>query len=207
MATAEETMIQLRDIWGTWTLGRKAFVTGGSLGAIAIVLSLLFGGEPSNMVPLMTDMTMSDANDVTNMLDGMKVPYRLAKNGTAILVPADNVHKVRMSLAAEGLPKGGGVGFEIFDDPAFGMSRFTEKLNYKRGLEGELRRTIQSMAAVKDSRVHIVLPKRSLFKDRDEKATASITPKWNVDAHFRKTISWPLFTWSAPAWKGLIPTM
>ncbi len=175
MATAEEAATQLKDVWNTWTLGRKAFVTVGSIGAIAIVFSLLFGGEPSNMVPLMADMTMSDANDVTNMLDGMKVPYKLAKGGTAILVPADRVHKVRMALAAEGLPKGGGVGYEIFDDPAFGMSRFTEKLNYKRGLEGELRRTIQSMAAVKDARVHIVLPKRSLFKDREESATASIT--------------------------------
>ena len=67
MATAEEALIQFKDIWGTWSFGRKAFVTGGSIGAIAVVLSLLFGGEPSNMVPLMADMTMSDANDVTTI--------------------------------------------------------------------------------------------------------------------------------------------
>ena len=128
MATAEEAAIQLRDVWGTWTLGRKAFVTVGSLGAIAVVMSLLFGGDPSNMVPLMADMTMSDANDVTSVLDGMKVPYRIAKGGTAILVPADRVHRqIRGSRVVRGilahdievlsLGDGGPGDFEVLADP------------------------------------------------------------------------------------------
>jgi len=175
MATVGESLGQLQTLWDSWSLGKKIWVAGGSLTAVVTVVMLLVGTEPTDLSPLMSNLTMEDANEITEQLILMKVPYKISQSGTAVLVPKGDVHELRMKLAAQGLPKGGGVGFEIFNKPEFGLSRFAEKLNYRRGLEGELRRTIRSMDSVKDARVHVVLPKKSLFRDKEEAATASIT--------------------------------
>lgn len=175
MATLGESVGQLQALWDSWSLGKKAWVAGGSLTAIVAVVSLLVGTEPANMTPLMSNLTIEDANEITEQLGTMRVPYKITQSGTTVMVPKDEVFELRMKLAAQGLPKGGGVGFEIFNKPEFGLSRFAEQLNYRRGLQGELQRTIRSMDTVKDARVHIVLPKKSLFKDKEELASASVT--------------------------------
>ena len=123
----------------------------------------------------MTNLSIQDANSVTQALDVMRVLYKMTNDGSVVMVPSAQVHKVRMQLAGQGLPKGSGVGFEVFDDPGFGMTRFAEEVHFRRALEGELRRTLSTMDQIKDARVHIVLPKRSIFKETEEKATASIT--------------------------------
>ena len=175
MASLGESLEQMQTLWGSWSFGKKVWVAGGSLTAIIAVVSLLMGTERADMTPLMSNLTLEDANEITETLSTMKVPYTLSRSGTTVMVPKDNVHELRMKLAAQGLPKGGGVGFEIFNKPEFGLSRFAEQLNYRRGLEGELQRTIRSMDVVKDARVHVVLPKKSLFRDKEESATASVT--------------------------------
>ena len=175
MASLGESLEQMQTLWGSWSFGKKVGISAGSITAIAVVLSLLLGTERADMTPLMSNLTLEDANEITETLTAMRVPYKLSRSGTTVMVPKDEVHELRMKLAAQGLPKGGGVGFEIFNKPEFGISRFAEKLNYRRGLEGELQRTIRSMDVVKDARVHVVLPKKSLFRDKEESATASVT--------------------------------
>lgn len=175
MASLGESLGQLQALWGSWSLGKKVWVAGGSMAAIGALVSLLMGTEPSNLSPLMSNLTPEDANEITEQLSTMKVPYKITRSGTTVMVPKEQVHELRLKMAAQGLPKGGGVGFEIFNKPEFGLSRFAEKLNYRRGLEGELRRTIRSMDVVNDARVHVVLPKRSLFREKEEPASASVT--------------------------------
>jgi flagellar M-ring protein FliF len=104
----------------------------------------------------------------------MNVPFKFNDSGSAILVPAARVHDVRLRLASQGLPRGGAVGFELMESQKFGISQFAEQLNYQRGLEGELSRTIQSMAAVQAARVHLAIPKPSVFMREELKPSASV---------------------------------
>lgn len=151
---------------------------GFALSAVAgvVVFSLLFAWSTHQAyVPLLTNLTEEDAGQITERLNADHVPYKLATQGSAILVPEEQVHALRLKLAGEGLPKGGNVGFELFDTPNFGMSRFAEQLNYRRGLEGELRRSIRQIESVQDARVHIVVPEQGLFREQDKAATAAVT--------------------------------
>lgn len=108
-------------------------------------------------------------------LTQMNVPYRFADNGGALEVPADKVHELRLRLAQLGLPKGGAVGFELLDQEKFGISQFSEQVNYQRALEGELSRTIETLGPVKSARVHLAMPKPSLFVREQKSPSASIT--------------------------------
>jgi flagellar M-ring protein FliF len=104
----------------------------------------------------------------------MNVPHKFADGGGAILVPADRVHDARLKLASQGLPKGGNVGFELMENQKLGVSQFLEQVNFQRALEGELARSIQSLAAVAGARVHLALPKASVFVRERQKPTASV---------------------------------
>ena len=96
------------------------------------------------------------------------------REGEAVLVPASKVHDARLILAAVGLPRGGGVGFEIFDKGDLGISDFTQKVNFRRATEGELARTIASLAAIKSARVHITMAEKGLYRDDDKDASAAV---------------------------------
>jgi len=108
-------------------------------------------------------------------LSEKKVPYKISSSGGAISVPEDKVSELRLELAAAGLPQGGGVGFEIFDNKTLGATEFEQQLNYRRALQGELSRTISGLDEIQSSRVHIALPKDSLFPDQQKRPTASVT--------------------------------
>jgi flagellar M-ring protein FliF len=133
---------------------------------------------------LFSNLGEDDAARIVLRLKAANVPYELGPDGTSILVPAPLVHETRLTLASEGLPSGGGVGFEVFDQQRFGESEFTEQVKYHRALEGELARTISHLAGVKRARVHLVLPTRSLFADREQDASASVVvhlvPGWKM---------------------------
>jgi flagellar M-ring protein FliF len=157
----------------------KLFVLLGLLGlvcAVGVVSLLWMSGEEEQQV-LYTQLTVQDAAAITTKLKEMGVSYTIKGDGTTILVPASMVYDVRLRLATEGLPQGGGVGFELFDQRSFGMTEFMQKLNYQRALQGELARTIAQLAAVQNARVHIVLPEKSLFVSQQEKTTASVVLK------------------------------
>ena len=114
-------------------------------------------------------------DNIVSKLSEKKIPYKVSASGGAISVPAEKVSELRLELAAAGLPQGGGVGFEIFDNKTLGATEFEQQLNYRRALQGELSRTINGLDEIQSSRVHIALPKDSLFTEQQKKATASVT--------------------------------
>jgi flagellar M-ring protein FliF len=140
-----------------------------------IWLSLRSAYEPYAM--LFSQMEREDAGAVVAKLKEMRVPYRVTAEGTAIEVPEPRVHEVRLELASAGLPRGGGVGFEGFDNMRLGATEFEQRVLYRRAMEGELGRTIGGIAAVKSARVHLVMPERSVFAARREPASASVIVK------------------------------
>jgi len=132
------------------------------------------------MVPLFTDLSMEDSAAIAKDLDRQGVSYEIKNNGAIILVPSDKVARLRMKEAESGLPKGGGVGYEIFDkSDALGATSFIQNINKLRALEGELSRTIRSLDKVDAARVHLVLPDRPLFSREAVQASASIVLKVN----------------------------
>ena len=156
-------------------------------GALLVVGAAVFGATRSRepeMAVLFSRLSADDAARVLERLKQMNLPFRLDAEGTAILVPEDKVHETRLTLAGEGLPSGGGVGFEIFDEQKFGESEFAEQIKYHRALEGELSRTISHLAGVEKARVHLVLPNRSLFVSDEPEARASVAlhlkPGWKL---------------------------
>ncbi|MBI3448226.1 MAG: flagellar M-ring protein FliF [Acidobacteria bacterium] len=120
------------------------------------------------------NLESADAAQVISALKQKRVPYRLERDGTAISVPVESVAEVRMDLASQGLPRGGGAGFEVFDQNPFGMSDFMQDVNYQRAMERELERSIESIDSVAKARVHLVLPKDSIFANEKNDAKASV---------------------------------
>lgn len=139
----------------------------------ALVAGFLWSQQPEMQV-LFSNLTQEDAGAIVAKLKEQKVPYALEGHGGMILVPTDRVHELRLLMASQSLPQGGGVGFEIFDRTTVGMTDFVQKLNYRRALQGELARTVAQLAAVERARVHLVVPERSLFADQREKPRASV---------------------------------
>lgn len=123
---------------------------------------------------LFSNIGERDGGAIIAALEQMNVPFKFSDTGSAILVPASRVHDVRLRLAAQGLPRGGAVGFELMESQKFGISQFAEQVNYQRGLEGELSRTIQSIAAVQAARVHLAIPKPSVFMREELRPSASV---------------------------------
>jgi flagellar M-ring protein FliF len=141
--------------------------------AIAVMVGIsMWAGAPTYKV-LFSNLSEKDGGAVVATLQQMNVPYKTEAGG-AILVPADQVYDLRFRLASQGLPKGGAVGFEILDTAKFGMTQFQEQVAYQRGLEGELARTIQALAAVEVARVHLAIPKPSVFVRDQQKPSASV---------------------------------
>lgn len=139
--------------------------------------SLIFWNQQPDYQVLFSNLTQDDAAEIVSKLKERKVPYQLSGHGGAILVPREQVYEVRLSLASEGLPRGGGVGFEVFDRTSLGTTDFVQRLNYQRALQGELSRTIRQIKEIEQARVHIVTPKEALFLDEQKKPTASVLVK------------------------------
>jgi flagellar M-ring protein FliF len=154
-----------------------------AMGAVTIALVgffafLIMRVTTPQMTPLFTDLAYDDTAAIVKELDRQAVPYELRNDGNIVLVPKDRVARLRMSFAEGGLPKGGGVGYEIFDkSEALGTTSFVQNINNVRALEGELARTIRSLDRVQDARVHLVMPDRPLFARDKAEATASIVVK------------------------------
>ncbi|MCX5905780.1 MAG: flagellar basal-body MS-ring/collar protein FliF, partial [Deltaproteobacteria bacterium] len=139
--------------------------------------SLIFWNQQPDFQVLFSNLTQEDMGEMVGKLKEKKIPYQLSSDGKAILVPRDQVYEIRLTLAGEGLPKGGGVGFEVFDRTNLGATDFVQKLNYQRALQGELARTIRQIKEVEQARVHIVTPRESLFVEDRKKPTASVFVK------------------------------
>lgn len=173
MAGWKERYLQF---WQKLTNRQKYTIMGvAAIALIAIVAASFVYGSKPQMSPLFTNMETKDAGEVAAKLKEAKVAYEITENkeGTTILVPVNDVHKLRLDLATQGLPRGT-KGFEIFDDSKLGVTDFQNKINYLQALQGELTRTIEQIDAVQSARVHIVLPEDSLYKKNEKPATASI---------------------------------
>lgn len=155
---------------------RIAIIATGVLAVAALILIAAYSTSPEYTV-LYRDLAPEDASEMTKRLDELKIPYKLTEDGTAIEVPSKDVYQARMDLAARGLPKGGGVGFEIFDKSSFTATEFTQKMNYLRALQGELARTIVELSPVEGARVHLVIPEEELFLEKQNPPTASVVLK------------------------------
>lgn len=150
----------------------------GLMVALAAIVALLVGGWMWGQTPdyrvLYANLSDRDGGAIISSLQQMNVPFKFAEGGGALLVPANQVHEVRLRLAGQGLPKGGLVGFELMETQKLGTSQFQEQVNYQRALEGELARSIQSLSAVNGARVHLAFSKPSVFVREQQKPSASV---------------------------------
>ncbi|MBY6110954.1 flagellar M-ring protein FliF [Halomonas sp. DP1Y21-3] len=146
----------------------------GGAAAIALIIALVMWASRPQYRVLFSNLSEADGGAIITELDSRGVPYRFSAGGHALMVPDDQLHTLRLQLAEQGLPHGGNVGLELMQDQAFGISQFAEQINYQRGLEGELARSIASLGPVANARVHLALAKDSVFVRERQPAKASV---------------------------------
>src|SRR4051812_25315858 len=166
---------QLKNIWKELGVNQRVSVALASALVVGGLVSLIYFSSRTEYALLYGKLESSEAGKVTAALDDAKVPYKV--NGSSILVPSDKVHAMRMQLASKGIPRGEGVGFEIFDKPNFGISDFVQHANYLRAIQGELSRTISQVDQIENARVMVVMPENRLLVDNQKKPTASVFVK------------------------------
>jgi flagellar M-ring protein FliF len=174
MQPIKDRLMKLKERWTALSLRSRILllaVTGGAIAAGVLVYST---ATATRHAVLFSNLSVDDASAVVARLGEAHVPYELGDGGSTILVPEEQVYELRLTLAGEGIPSGGGVGFEVFDEQRFGESEFSERVKYHRALEGELARTIGHISGVEAARVHLVLPQRTLFTSEAEQASASV---------------------------------
>ena len=152
---------------------RMRLGAGIALLVVAAVAAMVMGRQPDYKV-LFSNLSDKDGGAIVAQLSQMNVPYKHADGGGAILIPAERVHDVRLRLATQGLPRGSVTGFELMETNRFGMTQFQERLNFQRGLEGELTRSIQALSSVQGARVHLALPNQNGFFREQQKPSASV---------------------------------
>lgn len=153
---------------------RKLLLGGGVAALVAIIVAMSLWSRDGDYRLLYANVTDKDGGAILAQLQQMNVPYKYAEGGSAIMVPADKVHDVRLKLASAGLPKGSVTGYELMETQRFGVTQFQERLNFQRGLEGELTRSIQTLSGVESARVHLALPNQNGFFREQQKASASV---------------------------------
>ncbi len=158
-----------------WPLKKKISLIAVIALTISLMVGIMLWSERVDYQVLYSNLTQEDAGQVVNKLKEMKVPFRV--DGNAIYVPSSKVYELRLELASQGVPQGGGVGFEIFDKTQLGVTEFVQRLNYVRALQGELARTIRQLSEVDQVRVHIAIPERTIFTEKEEKPSASVVLK------------------------------
>lgn len=157
-----------------WPLSRQIAFGAVLLVSIAAFSVLIIQVRMADQQLLYAQLSATDAASITEWLKAQKIPYSLKDGGKSVWVPTDVVYQTRLDLAANDLPSGGGVGYEIFDKQSFALTDYVQKVNFTRALQGELARTITSLAPVESTRVHLAIPEKRLFKDQQKDATASV---------------------------------
>lgn len=177
MARIDDAAGQMKHFWASRTGLQKGMLLGGT--AATVVLLAVFARLLSSpdYKPLFTDMEPSDAQKLTTQLDAQNIPHQLSPDGKTVSVPADKLAAARLQAASQGEPHSGRMGFELFDKMSWGQTEFDEKVAYQRAMEGELERTIQTLADVERARVHLVMPTDSVFLDRKRTGKASVILK------------------------------
>ncbi|WP_039788442.1 flagellar basal-body MS-ring/collar protein FliF [Herbaspirillum huttiense] len=154
--------------------GKRILLIIAAAATLALMAGIWLWSQKVEYRVLFANFNDRDGGAIVASLQQMNVPYKYSDGGTAILVPENMVHDARLKLASQGLPKGGNVGFELMENQKLGISQFLEQVNFQRALEGELARSIQSLSAVQAARIHLALPKASVFVRDQQKPTASV---------------------------------
>src|SRR5580700_5539410 len=167
-------MDQAKKLLGALTPRQLVSIVIAAIAVVGAVMGLSRWQRESGMRPLYTGLAPEDASAIVQKLREAGIDYKISNNGTELLAPEDKVPELRLQMAGSGLPKTGRIGFEIFDKTNFGITDFAEHVNYRRALEGELERSVMAISDVQQARVHVTLPKDSVFSDARESAKASV---------------------------------
>ena len=153
---------------------QKLGLAVGMAALVALLVGAWIWGQTPDYRVLYSNLSDRDGGAIIDSLQQMNIPYKFADGGGALMVPSNEVHEARLKLAGQGLPKGGTVGFELMENQKFGITQFAEQVNYQRALEGELARSVQTIGAVAAARVHLAIPKPSVFIKEQQKPSASV---------------------------------
>ncbi|HEX5364166.1 MAG TPA: flagellar basal-body MS-ring/collar protein FliF [Gallionella sp.] len=156
------------------TLQQKLGLGAGVAALFALIAGAWIWGQTPEYRVLYSNLSDRDGGAIIASLQQMNIPYKFAEGGGALLVTSNQVHEARLKLASQGLPKGGNVGFELMENQRFGITQFAEQVNYQRALEGELARSVESIGAVAAARVHLAIPKPSVFVKEHQQPSASV---------------------------------
>src|SRR5476649_159279 len=172
----EEIKKNLIALWKGLSAQKKVSLIASFLLSLAVLGGVVYLASKPKLTLLYGGMAPAEAAKVVEYLDSKKITYDVSDGGRAVMVPASDVYSVRLGLASQGIPtmSDGGVGFELFDKPTFGMSDFMQRANYYRALQGELARTIRQLDEVSNARVLIVVPEDKLFGQDHQEAKASV---------------------------------
>ncbi len=165
---------RLREAFDRLSNKQKILLMGAVAAIVALIVVSMLVLKPPQYRVLFSNISERDGGSIIAALEQMNISYKFSDTGDAILIPTDKVHEVRLRLASQGLPKGGNVGFELMENQKLGVSQFAEQINYQRGLEGELSKTIESIGTVRSARVHLAMPKPTVFVREELKPSASV---------------------------------
>ncbi|SPF35605.1 putative Flagellar M-ring protein [Syntrophobacter sp. SbD1] len=175
MNIALQYLRRLYDYCKTLTLPQKISYAGAVVILAGALAFLFYLNNRTDFVPLYSGLSQNDMGEIAQSLKAKKIPYHISEG--SIEVAREGLYETRLSLASDGIPKGSGMGFEIFDQQKLGSTEFVQKINYQRALQGELARTINGMSEVMESRVHLVMPEESLFKEDQKPPSAAVVLK------------------------------
>jgi flagellar M-ring protein FliF len=188
-----------------YTRSQQIALAASAVLAIAVVWGAVYFANRIDYQLLYSELDPQEANAIVQKLQGVNIPFKLSGDGRSVSIPADKVSETRIKLASEGLPTTGRIGFEIFDQTTFGLTNFQEQVNYQRALEGELARSIMTLSEVDAVRVHLVLPKDSLFQSPEDQAKASVILKLKNGRSLSENASQGIVNVVASSVKGLLP--
>ncbi len=174
---------QVLERWNELPRARQMALAGIVAGTIVVMYFVFIASAKPNLVVAYSGLAPEDSAAIADQLGKEGVAFEIRGGGSQVAIPSTKVAEVRIKLAQAGLPKGGAVGLEIFDKTNFGATDFVQNVNFRRGLEGELSRSINTLEGVRSSRVHIVMPKEALFKEDQNQATASVLLQLKPGAH------------------------
>jgi flagellar M-ring protein FliF len=204
MASPAETLGNFFTGWKKLDINQKMIIVITIVLFLSALGTLVYWVSKPSYSVLFTNLSPEDASSIVGKLQEKKIDYKL-DGASTIEVASDKVYETRIQLAGEGLPEGGTVGFEIFDNNNFGLSEFQQKVNYNRALEGELARTIAQISGIEAARVHIVIPEPSLYEDKENPATASIVVKTRAGSRMAQEQVQGIVNLTAKSVEGLKP--
>lgn len=177
MAGPNEAITQARQFWETRSSRQKWLLLAGACATVLLVALFVRLIGSSDYKPISTGLEPAEAEALSAQLDADGIPHQTSADGKTISVPAEKLAEARMKTASQGAPHSGRMGFELFDKMSWGQTEFDQKVTYQRALEGELKKTIETLGDVESARVHLVMAKDSVFLDKDQPAKASVILK------------------------------